>query len=122
VRVKGFDGEKTIRARRGVILATGHFTGNVEMLKKYTPRLLEEGITRHYTPFDDGAGHQLGAAAGGVLLAHGRCADHLAVLSARAADQGDPRRTGSASASSPRTPITRARASMRRSSPEARPT
>jgi 3-oxo-5alpha-steroid 4-dehydrogenase len=68
VRVKGFDGERAIEARRGVILATGHFTGNVEMLKKHTPRLLEEGITRQYTPFDDGAGHQLGAAAGGVLL------------------------------------------------------
>jgi succinate dehydrogenase/fumarate reductase flavoprotein subunit len=68
VRVKGFDGERMIEARRGVILATGHFTGNVEMLKKYTPRLLEQGITRQYTPYDDGAGHQLGAAAGGVLL------------------------------------------------------
>ena len=51
-----------------MILATGHFTGNLELLKKYTPRLLEPGITRQYTPYDDGAGHQLGAAAGGELL------------------------------------------------------
>ena len=68
VRAKSFDEQKSIRARGGVILATGHFTGNEEMLRKHTPRLLEAGITRQYTPFDDGAGHQLGAAAGGVLL------------------------------------------------------
>ena len=68
VRVKSFDKVRTIRARRGVVLATGHFTGNLELLKRFTPRLLEEGITRQYTPYDDGAGHQLGEAAGGVLL------------------------------------------------------
>jgi succinate dehydrogenase/fumarate reductase flavoprotein subunit len=68
VVVKGFDGPKTVAARRGVILATGHFTGNEALLAKFTPRLLEPGITRQYTPYDDGAGHQLGAAAGGVLL------------------------------------------------------
>ena len=68
VRAKHFDEEKSVRARRGVILATGHFTANREMLERHTPRLLEQGITRQYTPFDDGAGHQLGAAAGGELL------------------------------------------------------
>jgi len=67
VRVKRFDDVKTVRARRGVVLATGHFTNNLEMLEKYTPRLLEPGITRQYTPYDDGAGHQLGVAAGGEL-------------------------------------------------------
>jgi succinate dehydrogenase/fumarate reductase flavoprotein subunit len=67
VRVKRFDDVKTVRARRGVVLATGHFTANQEMLEKHTPRLLEEGITRQYTPYDDGAGHQLGVAAGGEL-------------------------------------------------------
>src|SRR2546430_10882409 len=68
VRVKTFDGQKAIRARRGVVLATGHFTGNEALLKRFTPRLLEAGITRQYTPYDDGSGHQLGEAAGGVLL------------------------------------------------------
>jgi succinate dehydrogenase/fumarate reductase flavoprotein subunit len=68
VRVKHFDAVKSVSARGGVILATGHFTANQAMLARYTPRLLEEGITRQYTPYDDGAGHQLGLAAGGVLL------------------------------------------------------
>jgi succinate dehydrogenase/fumarate reductase flavoprotein subunit len=68
VRAKHFDDVKFVRARGGVILATGHFTANTEMLARYTPRLMEPGITRQYTPFDDGAGHRLGEAAGGVLL------------------------------------------------------
>jgi succinate dehydrogenase/fumarate reductase flavoprotein subunit len=67
VRAKSVDGEKTVCARGGVILATGHFTANMEMLEANTPRLLEEGITRQYTHYDDGAGHQLGVAAGGEL-------------------------------------------------------
>ena len=68
VRVKHFDETKNVRARRGVVLATGHFTGNAELLAKHTPRLLEEGITRQFTPFDDGAGLLLGRAAGGEWL------------------------------------------------------
>jgi len=68
VVVKHFDDVKRVRARRGVILATGHFTANKELLGRFTPRLMEQGITRQYTSFDDGAGHQLGEAAGGVLL------------------------------------------------------
>jgi succinate dehydrogenase/fumarate reductase flavoprotein subunit len=67
VRAKSVDGEKAVCARGGVILATGHFTANMEMLEANTPRLLEEGITRQYTHYDDGAGHQLGVAAGGEL-------------------------------------------------------
>jgi len=68
VRVKHFDAVKSVHARGGVILATGHFTANEAMLARHTPRLLEPGITRQYTPYDDGAGHRLGEAAGGVLL------------------------------------------------------
>jgi succinate dehydrogenase/fumarate reductase flavoprotein subunit len=59
---------RTLRARRGVVLATGHFTANEALLAQHTPRLLEEGITRQYTPYDDGAGHLLGRAAGGEWL------------------------------------------------------
>lgn len=65
-RVFGKD-QGAIRGRKGVILATGQFTENEEMLEKYLPELLHEGYTRQYTPNDDGAGHQLGQAAGGVL-------------------------------------------------------
>ena len=66
--MKSFDAAKSVSARSGVVLATGHFTGNEAMLARYTPRLLEPGITRQYTPYDDGASHQLGQAAGGMLL------------------------------------------------------
>lgn len=65
-RVFGED-KGAIKGRKGVVLATGQFTQNDEMLAKYLPELLVEGYTRQYTPNDDGAGHQLGEAAGGVL-------------------------------------------------------
>ena len=56
-----------VRARKGVILATGQFTANEEMLRQHLPQLLDERYTRQFTPNDDGAGHQLGEAAGGEL-------------------------------------------------------
>ena len=56
-----------VRARKGVILAAGQFTENEDLLKEYLPEILHEGYTRQFTPNDDGAGHQLGKAAGGVL-------------------------------------------------------
>ena len=55
------------RARKGVILATGQFTANEDLLREYLPELLDEAYTRQFAPHDDGAGHQLGKAAGGVL-------------------------------------------------------
>ncbi|HPG25572.1 MAG TPA: FAD-dependent oxidoreductase, partial [Myxococcota bacterium] len=68
VSYRVFGKEKgAVRARKGVMLATGQFTQNEEMLKKYLPELLNPGYTRQFTPNDDGAGHQLGLAAGGVL-------------------------------------------------------
>jgi succinate dehydrogenase/fumarate reductase flavoprotein subunit len=57
----------SVRGRKGVILAAGQFTNNEELLGKYLPELLDEGVTRQFTPSDDGAGHQLGEIAGGVL-------------------------------------------------------
>lgn len=65
VRYRHFDQERAVRARRGVVLATGHFTNNEEMLRKYCPQLADPRMTRQYTPNDDGAGIQLGLAAGG---------------------------------------------------------
>ncbi len=65
-RVFGED-KGSIRARKGVILAAGQFTQNEAMLSEYLPQLLDERYTRQFTPNDDGAGHQLGVAAGGVL-------------------------------------------------------
>ncbi|MEM9175572.1 MAG: FAD-binding protein [Myxococcota bacterium] len=65
-RVFGED-KGSVRAKNAVILAAGQFTQNDEMLAEYLPELLVEGYTRQFTPNDDGAGHQLGKAAGGVL-------------------------------------------------------
>ena len=56
-----------VRANNAVILAAGQFTQNDAMLEEFLPELLVEGYTRQFTPNDDGAGHQLGRAAGGVL-------------------------------------------------------
>lgn len=56
-----------VRARKGVVLATGQFTQNEEMMTEHLPQLLDERYTRQYTPNDDGAGHQLGEQVGGVL-------------------------------------------------------
>jgi succinate dehydrogenase/fumarate reductase flavoprotein subunit len=57
----------SVRARKGVILATGHFTANESMLDEYVPEIADEAYARMFSPHDDGAGHQLGKAAGGVL-------------------------------------------------------
>ena len=65
-RVFGED-KGSVRARSGVILAAGQFTENDELLEEFLPELLVDGYTRQFTPNDDGAGHQLGRAAGGVL-------------------------------------------------------
>ncbi len=56
-----------VRARKGVILATGQFTQNDEMLEEFLPELLVDGYTRQFAPHDDGAGHLLGRSAGGAL-------------------------------------------------------
>jgi len=56
-----------IRARKAVVLATGQFTESEKLLGEFLPDLLDERYTRQFTPNDDGAGHQLGRAAGGVL-------------------------------------------------------
>jgi len=68
VRYRNFENERSVRARKGVILATGHFTNSPEMLKRYAPALLDERLERQYTPNDDGAGIQLGLEAGGEAL------------------------------------------------------
>lgn len=68
VSYRVFGEEKgSVRARNAVMLAAGQFTENDAMLEEFLPELLVEGYTRQYTPNDDGAGHQLGRAAGGVL-------------------------------------------------------
>jgi len=63
------DGEdRFARARKGVVMCLGHFTGNKEMIAEYSPQLADKRIYKQKTPNCDGAGIQLGLAAGGVAL------------------------------------------------------
>jgi succinate dehydrogenase/fumarate reductase flavoprotein subunit len=61
------DGEqKTARARKAVILAAGQFGMNPQLIDERCPRLADARVEKQGSTFDDGAGHQLGEAAGGV--------------------------------------------------------
>ncbi len=60
-------GERFIESQRGVVLATGGFIWNDEMLRQYAPQLLR-CQHRVGTPSDDGSGIRLGMAAGGAVL------------------------------------------------------
>lgn len=68
-RRAGRDGH--VRARRGIVLATGGFNMNREMLAEYCPKML--GTAQPLgIPYNDGAGIRLGASAGGLTQAmHG---------------------------------------------------
>jgi len=69
VRYHTLDGaDRFARARRGVILCLGHFSGNKEMIAQYSPQLADKRIYKQKTPNCDGAGIQLGLAAGGEAL------------------------------------------------------
>jgi 3-oxo-5alpha-steroid 4-dehydrogenase len=61
------DGSRSIRARRGVIITTGGFIYNDEMLASYAPRLLPCKY-KVGTETDDGSGIRLGLAAGGEAI------------------------------------------------------
>ena len=61
------EGPRNIRARRGVVITTGGFIFNDEMLASHAPRLLH---CQHKvgTETDDGSGIRLGLAAGGEAI------------------------------------------------------
>ena len=60
------DGDKAAQARKAVILAAGQFGMNQELINERCPRLADDRIEKQGSTFDDGAGHLLGEAAGGV--------------------------------------------------------
>lgn len=64
VRYKRFEDVGTIRARRGVVLATGGFAMNDAMLDEYCPALADKRIAKQGNPFDDGSGILLGMSIG----------------------------------------------------------
>jgi 3-oxo-5alpha-steroid 4-dehydrogenase len=62
-----FQEERFVRARKGVVIATGGFGMNQEMLEKYCPDFANETFGKLGTGFIQGVGHQLGESAGGAL-------------------------------------------------------
>lgn len=65
--VSTLEGEKAIRAKRGVILTAGGFIFNKAMLKRYAPTLARCKY-KVGTETDDGLGIRLGLAAGGEAI------------------------------------------------------
>jgi succinate dehydrogenase/fumarate reductase flavoprotein subunit len=60
-----------VRARRGVVLATGGFVNNEEMVRWHAPELLRCGRPISAESSDDGAGIRMGVAAGGEAIRMG---------------------------------------------------
>ncbi|MBK6286902.1 MAG: FAD-binding protein [Gammaproteobacteria bacterium] len=63
VRLMMSGGPRDIRARRGVVIATGGFNRNEELVARYIPQLAQ--VERQGTLNDDGSGILIGEAAGG---------------------------------------------------------
>jgi succinate dehydrogenase/fumarate reductase flavoprotein subunit len=66
VRFRRSEGDGVARARKAVVLAAGQFGMNERMIREECPALADPRITKQGSTYDDGAGHQLGVAAGGV--------------------------------------------------------
>lgn len=62
-----FQEDRFVRARRGVVLATGGFSMNQEMMERYCPDFAVDVIGKLGSGYVQGVGHQLGKSAGGVL-------------------------------------------------------
>jgi 3-oxo-5alpha-steroid 4-dehydrogenase len=62
-----FGEERNVRANKGVVIATGGFGNNPEMVEKYCPDFGNETIGKLGTGFIQGVGHELGASAGGAF-------------------------------------------------------
>lgn len=67
VVARSFGQDRTIRARQGVVLATGGFIMNEQMTRRHIPDL-DAIATRHGNPGDTGDGILLGMAAGGHAI------------------------------------------------------
>ena len=71
VRARQAGKDLHLRAQRGVVLATGGFNMNHQMLAEYCPKMLGNSQALGI-PYNDGAGIRLGVSAGGVAQAmHG---------------------------------------------------
>jgi succinate dehydrogenase/fumarate reductase flavoprotein subunit len=66
VQLRTAEGDRSVRAGKAVILAAGQFGMNQPLIDERCPRLADPRIQKQGSTFDDGAGHLLGEAAGGV--------------------------------------------------------
>lgn len=66
LRVSGPRGQRDLRARRGVILASGDFSGNATMRKEHLPEAAHGAIPVNENAL--GLGHQLAAEVGAALV------------------------------------------------------
>ncbi len=62
-----FGEDRLVRAAKGVVIATGGFGMNPEMVEKYCPDFGNETIGKLGTGFTQGVGHQLGESAGAAF-------------------------------------------------------
>ena len=67
VKYKTFEGDRCVRARKGVLISTGGFAMNPEMSKRLSPLLADERVRIVGSTYSDGSGIELGLSAGGVL-------------------------------------------------------
>ena len=67
-RYKRFGETLDVRAARGVLLATGGFAMNQEMLEEFCPFMARPEVHKVAGPWSDGAGIRLGAGAGAVPM------------------------------------------------------
>ncbi len=66
VQYRTTEGDRTARASKAVILAAGQFGMNQALIDERCPRLADERVEKQGGTYDDGAGHLLGEAVGGV--------------------------------------------------------
>jgi succinate dehydrogenase/fumarate reductase flavoprotein subunit len=67
LRYTRFQEDFFVRARKGVVLATGGFGANQAMMDEYCRELASDTIVKIGSTYIEGVGHRLGVSAGGAL-------------------------------------------------------